>query len=128
MADLPTRKGWSIALDPIFGCWLWTGRLDRDGYGVIYNRTGPSQAHRAVYLELVGPIGEGLRLDHECRRRRCVRPEHLEPVTESINQGRRTWRARVRRSQCRNGHDLAINAMVTPEGGRLCRVCQGARP
>ena len=46
-------------------------------------------------------------------------------VDESTNQRRRTWRARARQSQCRNGHDLTLHAMVTPEGGRLCRICQG---
>lgn len=121
---LQPRIASQIARDPVFGCWLWTGPRDRDGYGIAYGRGGPRQAHRTVYVELIGTVGEGLKLDHECRRRHCVRPDHLEPVTEQINQRRRAWAARARRATCRNGHSLA-DAIVTPEGGRLCRTCQG---
>lgn len=121
----PKREYWKIEEDPVFGCWLWSGHIDRDGYGVLWRKGGPTQAHRAVYRELVGDIGEGMRLDHLCRRRRCVRPDHLEPVTESVNQLRRSWRVRAMASKCRAGHDLRLHAMTTPEGGRLCRSCNG---
>lgn len=67
------------------GCWLWTGRLDQDGYGHFrqdYRRTG---AHRFAYEYFVGPIPRGLVVDHLCRVRHCVRPDHLEPVTTQEN-------------------------------------------
>ena len=114
-----------VERDPVFGCCLWVRGLDRDGYGVSWQGGRAMAAHRRVYLEIVGAIPEGKELDHECRRRACVRPDHLEMVTGSENQLRRLWRVRARRTHCRAGHDLAICAMVTPEGGRLCRRCQG---
>lgn len=114
----------SIARDPVFGCWIWLGKADRDGYGTLWGKGGAQQAHRAVYLELVGPIGAALKLDHLCRRRNCCRPAHLEPVTERENQLRRSWQYRCRRARCANGHSLA-DAIVTPDHGRLCRTCQG---
>jgi hypothetical protein len=125
--ELPVRSGWKLKHDDTFGCWLWVGYIDRDGYGTLWRGKSPTQAHRAVYRELIGEIADGMRLDHLCRRRNCVRPDHLEPVTESENQRRRTWRARVRQPRCRAGHDLRVHVMVTPEGGRLCRLCQGPR-
>jgi hypothetical protein len=62
-------------------CWLWTGPLNHSGYGA----NGGKAAHRVVYLRLVGPIAAGMELDHLCRVRHCVRPDHLEPVTHSEN-------------------------------------------
>lgn len=65
-------------------CWIWDLHLDEGGYG----RTGTGGAHRAVYQERVGPIPEGLQLDHLCRVRNCVNPDHLEPVTHTENMRR----------------------------------------
>lgn len=73
-------------------CWTWTGSVLPSGYGKI--STGPlaaqsgTTAHRAVYEAFVGPIPEGLHLDHLCRNRLCVRPDHLEPVTQAENNRR----------------------------------------
>jgi hypothetical protein len=123
--SLRDRIEGQIERDPVFGCHLWTGRTDRDGYGTLWSPlAGARQAHRAVYLELVGPVEAGLVLDHLCRRRRCVRPAHLEPVTGAENDLRRSWAHRARRATCPRGHTLST-ALVTPEGGRLCRTCQG---
>lgn len=113
---------WEI--DPIFGCWLWRGRVDRDGYPVTRERRA---AHRAVYEELIGPIAAGLVLDHLCRRRRCVNPDHLEAITGTENQQRKRWRVRARRATCRRGHDLSVNGIVTENGGRVCRACNRER-
>lgn len=119
-----------ITRDPVYGCYLWadatrkSGGLDKDGYGVIWSKDGPRQAHREVYRELVGDPGPGKVLDHLCRRRNCVRPAHLEPVKGSENDLRRSWRYRCRRARCKNGHDLST-CITTEFGGRLCRVCQG---
>lgn len=67
-------------------CWLWTGYCDRDGYGVIGTTDRRSDlVHRVAYLALIGPIPDGLELDHTCRVRNCVRPAHLEPVTHLVN-------------------------------------------
>ncbi len=112
----PANWARHLEVCPVFGCWLWTGRLDRDGYGIGHR-------HRAMYELVVGPIDPGLLLDHRCRRRRCVNPQHLEPVTNAVNQLRASWRQRARVRKCPAGHELGTHGMVTPEGGRLCRIC-----
>jgi hypothetical protein len=107
--------------DALYGCWIWVDSLDRDGYGTIWTG-GPKQAHREFYKQLVGPVADGLVLDHLCRRRACVRPDHLEPVKGAVNDSRRRWAVRARRETCPKGHGLSTS-IVTPEGGRLCREC-----
>ncbi|MFI1562215.1 HNH endonuclease [Streptomyces sp. NPDC020490] len=67
------------------GCWVWTGSVESKGYGAPTINGAKRPAHRVAYEDLVGPIPEGLHLDHLCRVRRCVNPEHLEPVTSREN-------------------------------------------
>jgi hypothetical protein len=106
-------------LDEVFGCHLSTGPRDRDGYAFA----GPTRAHTAAWVQLNGPVPEGKVLDHLCRRRHCCAPHHLEPVDHSENERRKLWRYRARRTLCPRGHAMASNAIVTPEGGRVCRQC-----
>lgn len=73
--------------------WIWLKRIDRHGYGKFQVARRDNVAHRWAYEFFVGPIPSGLDLDHLCRERRCVRPEHLEPVTREENQ-RRKWKVR----------------------------------
>ena len=118
----------SVEVDPVFGCHIHTGRLDRDGYG--YH--GSSRAHIVAWTRLHGAGPAGLVLDHLCRRRACCAPHHLEAVTQSENEMRKGWGYRARRKACPRGHELATNAILTPEGGRVCRTCNrdaaGAQP
>lgn len=114
---------WPVEIDPVFGCRLWTSKLDRDGYGVSYRGSSSKRAHVRVYEEEVGAVPEGKVLDHVCRRRNCVATHHLEPVTKSENELRKSWRYRLRRTHCAKGHDMKLTAVVTPEGGRICRTC-----
>lgn len=116
-----SKHDWPIDVDPVYGCWLWRGKLDREGYGLTHQH---KRAHLAVYRSEVGEIPESHELDHECRRRNCVNPIHLLPVTRSENERRKAWRYRVKFGRCRVGHDLKLNAMITPEGGRICRACK----
>jgi len=103
----------------VFGCELATGRLDKDGYA--YH--GSSRAHIVAYERIHGAVPEGLVLDHLCRRRNCAAVHHLEAVDQSENEKRKLWRYRARRGACPQGHPLATNGVVTPEGGRVCRTC-----
>ena len=70
------------------GCWLWTGKPAKNGYGVISVNNTDRYAHRLSYELHIGPIPDGLTIDHLCMVRLCVNPEHLEPVTRSENTRR----------------------------------------
>lgn len=82
-----------VTFEPNTGCWLWVGGWCRYGYGkfnssrnVNYSRT--RKAHRTAYELHKGPIADGLTIDHLCRTRCCVNPDHLEPVTDAVNKRR----------------------------------------
>jgi hypothetical protein len=68
-------------------CWIWTGNLNDRGYGLVSGMKS-RLAHRAFWIEKNGPVPDGLELDHLCRNRACVRPDHLEPVTHKENMVR----------------------------------------
>lgn len=100
------------------GCWMWNGPV-RTGYG----RYAGYGAHRQSYMAHVGPIPEGMELDHLCNQPLCVRPDHLEPVTRAENMRRRGDRI----TACINGHDFTeTNTYRRPNGQRACRPCNAA--
>jgi hypothetical protein len=102
-------------------CWVWTGCRGGRGYGMIRINYRNIQAHRVVYEELVEPIPEGLQLDHLCRNKACVNPDHLEPVTNEENM--RRYRATL--THCPNGHEyMAENIAVQSNGTKRCRTCK----
>ena len=103
-------------------CWIWLGAKTKGGYG----HTVATTAHRRAYEELVGPIPEGLDLDHLCRVRACVNPAHLEPVTRKVNVNRGE---KANRTHCPKGHPYdALNTYYRTSGARVCRACQRGRP
>ena len=102
LEDLPARLAKKIKIDGK-GCWLWTGRTTKNGYGLANHEVAfdpyylngrlmggrKTVSHRIVYEILVGPIPDGLQIDHLCRATSCCNPAHLEPVTASVNMFRR---------------------------------------
>lgn len=89
MDHLPERIQEKLIPEPNTGCWLYMGSWDSaNGYGKISWGGRHSMLHRVVYELTVGPIPEGLILDHQCRVRACCNPAHLEPVTVQVNTER----------------------------------------
>lgn len=123
-ADLVAYVRDRIAVDAS-GCWLWTGAIDRHGYGLVRLGGKSRLAHRVVY-EAVGSIPTGRDLDHLCRVRACVNPAHLEPVTRAENLRRSPLVGKRKRlkTHCKHGHPMADpNLYVDPSGERHCRAC-----
>lgn len=128
-------------VDPDSGCWLWTGREDHNGYGQICIRNGSGSgstklAHRTSYEVFVGPIEDGMDIDHLCRVRRCVNPGHLEPVTRRENLMRSpiapaAVNARVTECPERHPYTEANTIYRRRSNGkgvyRACRTCYNAR-
>jgi hypothetical protein len=115
-------------------CWLWTGAVNNMGYGYLMRGGSDHRkvlAHRAAYELLVGPVPDGMDLDHVkargCMSTRCVNPAHLEPVTHRVNlqRGRLSYAVRT---VCANGHDITdpANVYTTPAGKHQCRPCRRA--
>lgn len=114
------------------GCWLWTAGTFRHGYGQFMTvKPKKVSAHRWAYEALVGPIPDGLVLDHLCRTPACVNPAHLEPVTTAENT-RRGVAPKILNStegRCMAGHPRTPeNLYVHPGSGQQdCRACARAR-
>lgn len=123
-------------------CWLWTGHVNAYGYGRLYTDGKRLATHRWSYEQFVGPIPHGLTIDHtchsfdascpggRCNHRRCVRPDHLEPVPSGINvlRGRTTSGRNASKTHCDRGHPFfGDNLKVLGNGDRRCRTCAAAR-
>jgi hypothetical protein len=119
--------------EPNTGCWLWTGSLYPAGYGQLgIGKYRKVTAHRASYETFVGPVPAGLQLDHLCRVRSCINPDHLQPVTlhENLLRGMGPTGTHARQTHCLRGHPLSgDNLYIWPgkDGGhgrtRMCRTC-----
>jgi hypothetical protein len=100
------------------GCWLWTGATSHGGYGAVQWNGQVTGAHRVTFELAKGPIPIGLTIDHLCRNRLCVNPDHLEAVSIQENNRRKpAYRL------CRRGHDVeAVGWVSAGSDKRTCRA------
>lgn len=124
--------------EPNTGCWLWTGSVDWAGYGRIrltgFRVRSMPGAHRVAWEATHGTIPTGMVLDHKCRVRCCVNPEHMRVVTVRENTlcGTGPTALHANSSHCKRGHPFGVSntrRVVTTSGRtyRLCRACETSR-
>ena len=117
---------WSKVIKRPSGCWEWHTATQR-GYGHFWADGSSHPAHRWIYEQTVDPSLEpDLVIDHLCRNRRCVRPDHLEKVSdrENILRGVGQGAVNFRKVECAQGHPLDDdNTHTRPNGRRRCRTC-----
>lgn len=118
------------------GCWEWLGRIMPNGYGMLgigQRSKGEKKtvySHRLSYEVFIGPIPDGMDLDHLCRNRCCCNPAHLEPVTRSENSRRGMGAVMLgllnsTKTHCAHGHEYSpANTIYRKGGGRSCRICR----
>ena len=109
------------------GCWMWQGCTDQFGYGRIGGDRKSLATHRVAYELFSGALIPGLVIDHLCRVRSCVNPDHLEQVTNEENLARGIYGAGPKKTHCINRHEFtAENTYIQPSGRRSCRACNRA--
>lgn len=107
------------------GCWEWIGHLDKKGYAKFDHDYG-GRAARYAYATLKAPIPQGFTIDHLCRNRKCVNPEHLEAVTnkENVLRGAGLTAQHAKATHCPKGHPYdSVNTYPHPKG-RGCLICR----
>ncbi len=115
-------------IDKTKGCWNWTGSLNKKGYGEAVFEGKKYKVHRLIYTFCGNIIPQGLELDHLCRNRKCVNPNHLEPVSHLENI-RRGLPFRKKKTHCKKGHEFTADNTIylmrkNGKGNRVCRTCK----
>ena len=127
-AELPPHVLSKIEVGP--DCWKWLGHSNT-GYGRVEIAGRSRYAHRVVYESTVRPVPNGLTLDHLCKNRLCVNPDHLEIVTQAENNLRADSNPstiNAHKVECVNGHPFdAGNTYIAKTGRRACRECNRIR-
>ena len=121
-AQLVKSSRWKGRVSLGGGCWEWTAGKSTHGYGVIGPKGGQLYAHRVAWVAAHGrDVPHGLEIDHLCRNRACVRPDHLDLVTHRVNtlRGFSPAAEKARREACDKGHPFTQYA-----DQRRCRICK----
>jgi HNH endonuclease len=106
-------------------CWLWRGAKMSNGYGLFHINGHTELVHRLSYKDAYGDFSAEKQLDHICRVRHCVNPQHLQPVTAALNQKRGK---KATQTHCKRGHPLVgDNVRIKANGTRDCRLCRRVR-
>lgn len=108
------------------GCWEWIAHKNQYGYGTYSIQSRSYMAHRVAYELEIGPIPDGLEIDHLCRNRGCVNPAHMEPVTarENTLRGEGITAINAQKTHCPKGHKYTDeNTYMKSDGKRVCREC-----
>jgi hypothetical protein len=128
-SDLPRRLLNYVVDDN--GCHVWQGACNKRGYGQIKIKGKQVGVHIVAYEFHVGPVPDGLTIDHTCENHPCINPEHLEPVTMRVNILRASTTLagiNARKTHCPHGHRYSPkNTYVSKDGRRYCRQCQRVR-
>ncbi len=126
--DLPKRLAAKIyKLPGESNCWEWVGARADDGYGQASWKGRRRAAHRVVYELVVGPIPAGTVVHHKCNNKNCVRPDHLEAMTQRDNTLSSAGPAgqNARKTHCPRGHPYdGVNTRISVDGQRYCRTCR----
>ena len=135
MIDQRTRIENNVIKIPESGCWIWDLGLSPLGYGRIFFQGKARFAHRVAYTLFKGAVPEGKELDHKCRIRCCVNPDHLDPIThaENVKRGARgALNPQRKQTHCKHGHEFTDQNTYwknTPTGSktRMCIACKDKR-
>ena len=108
-------------------CWEWKGYIGKDGYGVIKINGRLYKSHRLCYVIFKGDLNIDLVIDHACKNRSCVNPDHLREVTHRFNNVTNSISPIALNSlktHCKNGHEFTEGNTLMKKDGRRCRSCK----
>jgi len=126
------ERFWS-KVDKTSTCWNWVSNISYNGYGTFYYNKKLQYSHRLSYESIKGKIPKGLQIDHLCRNRKCVNPDHLEVVTQKENCRRGLAGInQTTKTHCPQGHEYSEeNTYIAPRKNRSpdrhCRICTQIR-
>lgn len=111
------------------GCWQWLGAKQPAGYGTLWNGVRPEQAHRVSYRHFRCEIPQGFDIDHLCRNRSCVNPDHLRavPHRENMRVSDTPMGRNAAKLFCKRGHAFEGDNLRIIKGARQCRACMNIR-
>ena len=112
------------------GCWIPSRNPTSHGYIKVTAGGVTYKAHRLIYELMAKPIPVGMQIDHLCRKRSCINPLHLEPVTgrQNVLRGQTVAARKAAQTHCQHGHPFDLfNTHINAQGHRHCRECDRSR-